>query len=601
MGTSRTDTTDATACDSAAVGRSQHAAMETDEDISEADEGDNISHAATDAPSTCIGDEEGDIAAIQEPPPSAAMPLHRSRSISSRRNVNLSHSPLSLLALLLVASSSSFTSNKSFAVTAQEQQCSCSPLQYNFRLNLSATCPPLPPPFPPNDVFGAGVKDYTCTIGPESLPNAPQVTSEDTLVLDELDDVDDGDEDDEDDEEDGGNSLRGRRSLFSICHYFPDVSYCNSQGLQQQNSQGQQQQQGQSRPRPNKPANAGKAADYFPELDLINSTDILWDSTSAVFQAQSVTTSDIDTTPVSIYSIQFLEVDTSFNVINQDSSYVRDIDFMNGDEFTYASISATEPGVIPGGMNMVLRGVNAAGEPIRNVFTITYTNDCGIQTFEKGDEIGWVVFVSFTYLVQCHFNDLVYITITTSRFYKSPSNIPFFLSLPYSLQENFEPATKEMCDEGDHISTKPTPKTPSPPTRRPSPSKKPSGGGGWGSPSPDDDYFPGVFSKSAKSSKGSKSSKGGKSNKSGKSHNTSHSKEDGSWWNGYRPKAGKRSSDEGYGKRRSNEPIRDLHADDETAETVEKVDDRDDPRRGLQQGTVEAEDAREHLVHFLRR
>ena len=365
--------------------------MKTEEDISEAGEGDNISHAATDAPPTCIGDEEGGITAIQGSPPSAAMPLHKSRSVSSRRNFNLSHSPLSLLALLLVtSSSSSFTSTKSFVVTAQEQQCSCSPLQYNFRLNLSATCPPLPPPFPPNDVFGAGVKDYTCTIGPESLPNAPQVTSEDTLVLNELDDVDDGDDDED---EDGGNSLRGRRSLFSICHFFPDIPHCIGQG----------QQQGQPRPGPKKPANAGKAADYFPEItDEVYTAQALqaedpntWNSTSAVFQAQSVTTSDIDTTPVSIYSIQFLEVDTSFNVINQDSSYVRDIDFMNGDEFTYASISATEPGVIPGGMNMVLRGVNAAGEPIRNVFTITYTNDCGIQTFEKGDEIGWVVFVSF--------------------------------------------------------------------------------------------------------------------------------------------------------------------------------------------------------------
>jgi hypothetical protein len=348
--------------------------------------------------------------------------------------------------------SSSFTSNlKSFVVTAQEQQCSCSPLQYNFRLNLSATCPPLPPPFPPNDVFGAGVKDYTCTIGPESLPNAPQVTSEDTLVLNELDDVDEDDKD-EDDED---NSLRGRRSLasqLSLCHWFPEAEICRGQG---------QQQQERPRPGPNKPVDAIKMNEVFPELDDLIAKQSLEAgnaanyNSSTFFQAQSVTTSDIDTTPVSIYSIQFLEVDTSFNVINQDSSYVRDIDFMNGDEFTYTSISATEPGVIPGGMNMVLRGVNAAGEPIRNVFTITYTNDCGIQTFEKGDEIGWVVFVSF--ISRCSATSMIlYIllllldsTYLLSNFFHSSCHC-------YSLQENFEPATKEMCDEGDHISTKPT-------------------------------------------------------------------------------------------------------------------------------------------------
>ena len=115
----------------------------------------------------------------------------------------------------------------------------------------------------------------------------------------------------------------------------------------------------------------------------------------------SVEPASVDVVPVSIYSIQFLEVDTSFNVINQDSSYVRGIDFENGAVFNYTSISAKQGQecVVPGGMNMVLRGVTAAGEPVRNVFTITYTNDCGIQTFEEGDAIGWVVFVSVSYLV----------------------------------------------------------------------------------------------------------------------------------------------------------------------------------------------------------
>ncbi|KAL3807860.1 hypothetical protein ACHAXA_002586 [Cyclostephanos tholiformis] len=103
----------------------------------------------------------------------------------------------------------------------------------------------------------------------------------------------------------------------------------------------------------------------------------------------------MDSVPVVVYSVQFLEVDTNFNVINQDSSYVRNVDFVDGTIFNYTSIVArvddVNGGAIVGGMNLVLRGMNAANEPVRNVFTITYTNDCGVPTFEVGDAIGWVV------------------------------------------------------------------------------------------------------------------------------------------------------------------------------------------------------------------
>jgi len=159
-------------------------------------------------------------------------------------------------------------------------------------------------------VFGAGVRDYTCSIGPEPIPSGAE-----EVDIDEL-------------EWSSGNLTSSSNGVVDI-----------------------------------EPAN-------------------------------------VDVVPVSIYSIQFLEVDCNFNVINQDSSYVRGIDFVDGDTFSYTSVSSENiPGVVSGGLNMVLRGVNAAGEPVRNVFTITYTNNCGIQTFEEGDAIGWVVFVSVSYLV----------------------------------------------------------------------------------------------------------------------------------------------------------------------------------------------------------
>ena len=46
--------------------------------------------------------------------------------------------------------------------TAQ-QECSCAPREYTFRLDFSGTCPPISKP--PNDYFGAGVDEYTCNIG----------------------------------------------------------------------------------------------------------------------------------------------------------------------------------------------------------------------------------------------------------------------------------------------------------------------------------------------------------------------------------------------------------------------------------------------------
>ena len=138
-------------------------------------------------------------------------------------------------------------------------------------------------------------------------------------------------------------------------------------------------------------------------IDEIDINELEWSSgnriSSSSVEEVGIEPANVALVPVSIYSIQFLEVDCKFNVINQDSTYVRGIDFVDGAVFNYTSVSGIDPSVVPGGMNMVLRGVTAAGEPVRNVFTITYTNDCDVQTFEEGDAIGWVVFVSVSYLV----------------------------------------------------------------------------------------------------------------------------------------------------------------------------------------------------------
>jgi hypothetical protein len=258
----------------------------------------------------CIGVDKTDQSAI---PSFDAVAVTNPQRITSHRTHNTMMS--AILSLLLLSTT----------VLAQDDElCSCSPREYYFKLNLSATCPELPPPFPPNDVFGAGVKDYTCTIGPEPVPNEK-------------------------------SAVEGQpRSSLSFGSE-EEVRKLSDESLG---------------------FNDNTRADDFVVPDII------------------------DPEPVVIDSIQFFEVDPDFNVVNQDPSYVRDVEFLDGDIFNYTSISSSittsgkENYSIPGGINMVLRGYNAAGERVRNVFTITFTNDCGVPTFEAGDEIGWVVFVS---------------------------------------------------------------------------------------------------------------------------------------------------------------------------------------------------------------
>ena len=137
-------------------------------------------------------DDTSAMAVIRAEPPSAAiattLPLSHTMSTKHSKRRSSSNMMPSLSPLLLLLAQLLIALPASLAQTSTK--CSCSPRKYVFKLNLAAICPPLPPPFPPNEVFGAGVKDYTCTIGPEPLPSAPQqLTSADTapdLVTNEV-------------------------------------------------------------------------------------------------------------------------------------------------------------------------------------------------------------------------------------------------------------------------------------------------------------------------------------------------------------------------------------------------------------------------------
>lgn len=223
--------------------------------------------------------------------------------------------------------------------------CVCSPRQFGFRLDLSAVCPQLPPPFPPNDVFGAGIQNYYRAISyePTGMVDTEEELMDSTTSSTTA----------------PSRSFR-RRMQDGIFHPY-NSTVANSEALP--------------------PTEVG-----FVSINNCVGEDL---------------------TPIVIDSIQIIEFDLSMTPLQLDSNYI-DVNFHNGDVFSYTSFSEQNqnPYLLIESISMVLHGRNAAGGAIRNGFTVTYTNDCGIPTFQDGDAIGWVVFVSslvlcFTSLIIC--------------------------------------------------------------------------------------------------------------------------------------------------------------------------------------------------------
>jgi hypothetical protein len=99
--------------------------------------------------------------------------------------------------------------------------------------------------------------------------------------------------------------------------------------------------------------------------------------------------------PVSVVQIQVIELD-----LNLESAFVQNYihNFEDGDSVEYTSLSATNitsPSMIPGGIQLNVRGINSDGDSVTNSFIVDYTNS-GTYTpiFEVGNQIGWIVFVS---------------------------------------------------------------------------------------------------------------------------------------------------------------------------------------------------------------
>jgi hypothetical protein len=105
---------------------------------------------------------------------------------------------------------------------------------------------------------------------------------------------------------------------------------------------------------------------------------------------------DRDKVPVTVTSIQILELNQDDQVLVQTNVIGA---FSDGDNFTYTSITATDPNLnassIPRGFQLSITGRNKIDENIVNTWLIVYNNDCGIfPILFEGEHIGWTVFVS---------------------------------------------------------------------------------------------------------------------------------------------------------------------------------------------------------------
>jgi hypothetical protein len=85
-----------------------------------------------------------------------------------------------------------------------------------------------------------------------------------------------------------------------------------------------------------------------------------------------------------------------------------DTSFISGKTLTYTSFVGTQEGLntnvqfntFPRGLELEISGLNLFGQTIVNRFTIDFSNACGIfPVVEEGDQIGWVNFVSISFLL----------------------------------------------------------------------------------------------------------------------------------------------------------------------------------------------------------
>mmetsp|Transcript_12116 Transcript_12116/g.26122 ORF Transcript_12116/g.26122 Transcript_12116/m.26122 type:complete len:443 (+) Transcript_12116:528-1856(+) len=248
-------------------------------------------------------------------------------------------------------------------------QCSCSPTTYNFHLNFSGTCTSsVGLDDKPESVEGSvcfftkgdptDIEDGA-TIDFGGSPTSRMGEKEARRNYVGLRKLRSGEE--EEQSSTGRQRRRWRRSLLEGVDFTKEREYAKMLAAKQQ-QQHQQQQQRQD---------GGRTLQ-----------------------------GGLDTTPTIVTSVTFLEADSTpqLNIINQDSTYFN-TSSSDGDVLSYTSISSSldvtqsltdQENLVPGGVMMVLFGINSASEVIQNTIAWAYNLDnCDVEPLEEGDGVGW--------------------------------------------------------------------------------------------------------------------------------------------------------------------------------------------------------------------
>jgi hypothetical protein len=104
-----------------------------------------------------------------------------------------------------------------------------------------------------------------------------------------------------------------------------------------------------------------------------------------------------DKVPVTVGSIQIIELDQRLQAVNQQ---VELGNFSDGSSINFTSIIATGADTLtttslPRAMQLLITGENAAGQSLVNTFLLRYSNNCSVYPVLLNDQNnGWIVFVS---------------------------------------------------------------------------------------------------------------------------------------------------------------------------------------------------------------
>jgi hypothetical protein len=99
-----------------------------------------------------------------------------------------------------------------------------------------------------------------------------------------------------------------------------------------------------------------------------------------------------DLIPVSVTAYTIIELDDELTPLKIQSE--KDVNLVDGSLIRFSSLTAAEPNIYTGGLQVEISAVNSIDEPIRLVWILAFSNSCEILPFLSGDLLGWLSYVS---------------------------------------------------------------------------------------------------------------------------------------------------------------------------------------------------------------